>query len=418
MHENLEKVDTAILVGVHRDLPDALADTTEASMKELSALAETAGALVVGEVVQNREAADRATFVGEGKLVEIREAAESLGANLLIFDDELTGSQLRNIEEATGLSVIDRSALILDIFAGRARSGEGKLQVELAQLKYNLPRLSGGYKSLSRLGGGIGTRGPGETKLESDRRHIRSRIGALEKEIASLSRHRQLIRDRRKKNETPTAALIGYTNAGKSTLLNTLTGAGVLAENMLFATLDPTARVLTLQDGRQALLVDTVGFIRKLPHHLIEAFKSTLEEAVTADVLVHVVDASSEEMENQIAVVEKLLDELGCWGKPMITVYNKCDSVPTLLEEKPTDTRVYISAKHGNGLTALVALLDELLPGRRRKMQLLLPYADGSVMHTIRHGGDILLEEYTPDGIRIDCMADAALFASVAKYQL
>ncbi|MBE7062565.1 MAG: GTPase HflX, partial [Ruminococcaceae bacterium] len=307
MYENSDIQERAILVGAHRGLLNPLEDTTEESMHELAQLAETAGAEVLGEIVQNRDAADKATFIGEGKLLEVKEMAESLEANLLIFDDELTGSQLKNIEKITECSVIDRSALILDIFAGRALSGEGKLQVELAQLKYSLPRLTGGYQSLSRQGGGIGTRGPGETKLESDRRHIRGRISALEKEIEELSRHRELLRTRRRKNEVPTAALVGYTNAGKSTLLNALTDAGVLAENMLFATLDPTVRALAMEDGREALLIDTVGFIRKLPHHLIEAFKSTLEEAVTADVLLHVIDASSPEMDNQIAVVHRLL---------------------------------------------------------------------------------------------------------------
>lgn len=416
MFENAEKEERAILVGAHRGLLDSLLDTTEESMHELSELAKTAGAEVLGEVVQNREAADKATFIGEGKLLEVREMAENLEANLLIFDDELSGSQLKNIEKITECSVIDRSALILDIFAGRALSGEGKLQVELAQLKYSLPRLTGGYQSLSRQGGGIGTRGPGETKLESDRRHIRSRIGALEKEIEALSRHRELLRTRRKKNEIPTAALVGYTNAGKSTLLNALTDAGVLAENMLFATLDPTVRALTMADGREAMLIDTVGFIRKLPHHLIEAFKSTLEEAVTADVLLHVIDAQNPEMENQIAVVNQLLSSLGCDGKPILSVYNKCDVAGFTPRPPLPEEAVYISAKTGEGIPLLLEKLDELLPGRRRKMELLVPYTDAGALHVLRTEGELLSEEYTGEGIEVVCMADAALYANYKKY--
>lgn len=417
MHENQEKIERAILVGAHRSLLNPLEDTTDESMRELAQLAETAGAEVLGEAVQNRDAADRATFIGEGKLLEIKEMAENLEANLLIFDDELTGSQLKNIEKITECSVIDRSALILDIFAGRALSGEGKLQVELAQLKYTLPRLTGGYQSLSRQGGGIGTRGPGETKLESDRRHIRSRIGALEKEIEALSRHRELLRARRKKNEVPTAALVGYTNAGKSTLLNALTDAGVLAENMLFATLDPTVRPLTMEDGREALLIDTVGFIRKLPHHLIEAFKSTLEEAATADVLIHVIDASSPEMDNQITVVHRLLQSLGCEDKPMLSVYNKCDIAGFTPRPPHPERSVYISAKSGDGIPALVAALDELLPGKRRKTEVLIPYTDGALLNVIRTEGELLNEEYTPEGTKVICMADEALYAKLKPYQ-
>ncbi|MBQ7033569.1 MAG: GTPase HflX [Clostridia bacterium] len=417
MYENSDIQERAILVGAHRGLLNPLEDTTEESMHELAQLAETAGAEVLGEIVQNRDAADKATFIGEGKLLEVKEMAESLEANLLIFDDELTGSQLKNIEKITECSVIDRSALILDIFAGRALSGEGKLQVELAQLKYSLPRLTGGYQSLSRQGGGIGTRGPGETKLESDRRHIRGRISALEKEIEELSRHRELLRTRRRKNEVPTAALVGYTNAGKSTLLNALTDAGVLAENMLFATLDPTVRALAMEDGREALLIDTVGFIRKLPHHLIEAFKSTLEEAVTADVLLHVIDASSPEMDNQIAVVHRLLDSLGCGDKPMLSVYNKCDAAGFTPRPPHPERAVYISAKNGDGLDTLLSALDDLLPGKRRKLELLIPYAEGSILHTIRTEGELLSEDYTPEGTAVTCMADAALCARLIKYQ-
>lgn len=420
MYENSEKVERAIIVGVHCGLADSLSDTTEESMRELALLAETAGADVVGEVVQNRETPDKATYVGEGKLLEIRDACDELDANLVIFDDELTMSRLRNIEEVLeGRRVIDRSALILDIFAQRALSGEGKLQVELAQYKYTLPRLGGGYTSLSRLGGGIGTRGPGETKLETDRRYIRGRINALESEIREITHRRELVRGRRKKNEVPTAALVGYTNAGKSTILNALTDAGVLAENMLFATLDPTARQITMPDGRNAVLIDTVGFIRKLPHHLIEAFKSTLEEAVTADVLLHVIDSSSEEMENQIAVVDGLLRDLGCTEKQVVRVYNKTDITENFLPKPPyAQKSVFISAKSGEGIADLVRVLDETLPGRRKKMRVLVPYTDGGVVNEIRLLDSLISEEYTPDGILIKFMADARTRAIYTKYEV
>lgn len=418
MHNNELGRERAILIGVHRDLLSPLEDSTEESMAELAELAKTAGAEVLGEIVQNRDAVEKNTYVGEGKLKEIKEAAESLDANLLIFDDELTGSQLRNIEEATGISVIDRSTLILDIFAGRALSNEGKLQVELAQLKYNLPRLSGGYKSLSRLGGGIGTRGPGETKLESDRRHIRNRISSLEREIEEIKLHRDLLRSRRKKNELPTAALVGYTNSGKSTLLNKLTGSDVLAENMLFATLDPTVRALMMPDGRQALIVDTVGFIRKLPHHLIEAFKSTLEEAVLADVLLHVIDSSSAEMHNQTEVVNNLLAQLGCEGKPLIYVYNKCDISGFTPRPPYPQKSVCISAKDGTGIDKLIEILDTELPGKRQEMKVLIPYCEGRLVNEIRLLDSLISEEYKPDGTEIVFMADAAAYAKYKKYSV
>lgn len=419
MYDNSQKTEKAILVGVCRNLADRLSDTTSESMRELGCLAETAGAEVLGEITQNREAPDKATFVGEGKLSEISEAAETLGANLVIFDDELTGSQLKNIENVLGdkIRVIDRSALILDIFASRALSGEGKLQVELAQLKYNLPRLSGGYSSLSRLGGGIGTRGPGETKIETDRRYIRTRISALEREIDSLKRHRDLIRQGRRKREVKVAALVGYTNSGKSTLLNKLTGAGVLAQDMLFATLDPTTRAYILPDGREIALVDTVGFIRKLPHHLIEAFKSTLEEAVLSDVLIHVIDSVSEERENQIKVVENLLSELGCDGKPIISVFNKTDECGDFLP-RPSypEKSVFVSAKNGDGLDEFAELLCDTVPGRRRKMVIMVPYTDSAVISDIRKCDSLVSEEFTPDGTLLHIMADDKAYKEYKKY--
>ena len=419
MYDNTQKSENAILVGVCRNLADKLADTTPESMRELSCLAETAGAEVLGEITQNRESPDNATFVGEGKLSEIADAAASLDANLVIFDDELTGSQLKNIENALGdgVRVIDRSALILDIFAARALSGEGKLQVELAQLKYNLPRLSGGYSSLSRLGGGIGTRGPGETKIETDRRYIRSRIGALERELDSLKRHRELIRRGRRKREIKVAALVGYTNSGKSTLLNKLTGSDVQAADMLFATLDPTTRAYTLPDGREISLVDTVGFIRKLPHHLIEAFKSTLEEAVLADTLIHVIDSVSDERENQIKVVENLLSELGCAGKPMISVFNKTDECRDFLP-RPSypEKSVFISAKNGDGLSEFAELLCDTVPGKRHEMTILVPYSDTAIITDMRKNDSIVSEDFTPRGTLLHIMADEKAYKEYKKY--
>ena len=410
MYENESMHERAVLAGVIRDLKNTLEDTTEESMRELSALAETAGAEVVGEITQKRPSPDKATFVGEGKLEEIKSACDTLEANLVIFDDELSGSQLKNIEKVLGddIRVIDRSSLILDIFADRARSAAGKLQVELAQLKYNLPRLSGGYSSLSRLGGGIGTRGPGETKIETDRRYIRTRIAALEKEEEALCRHRELIRTGRKKREVPTAALVGYTNAGKSTLLNTLTNSEVFAKDMLFATLDPTSRALTMPDGREAVITDTVGFIRKLPHHLIKAFKSTLEEATSADVLIHVIDVSSPECDNQINVVNNLLHELGCDAKPIISVFNKCDLCDELPPRPPLPGKsVFLTAKNGDGTEKLLAILDDTLPGKRIKMKILVPYNQGQIINEIRLMQSLVSEEYTPQGTLVEFMADA-----------
>ena len=302
-----QRLERVLLAGVHTGRGDSLFDTTEDSMAELRELAKTAGAEVIAEVIQNKPDIESGTYMGEGKLAEIAEMIAPLEIDTVIFDDELTGVQTRNIADLLGVKVVDRSMLILDIFAMRAKTGEGKLQVELAQLKYRLPRLRGLGVQLSRTGGGIGTRGPGETKLESDRRHIRRRISALEGELRELDKRRSLLRKRRKKDGVITAALVGYTNAGKSTLLNALTDADVFAEDKLFATLDPTSRAIVLEDMRQILLVDTVGFIRKLPHHLVEAFKSTLEEAVAADLLLHVIDVSNPQYTDQIRVVDSVL---------------------------------------------------------------------------------------------------------------
>lgn len=350
----------------------------EASLDELEELAKTAGAEVEARVTQRRETPDSATFIGSGRLREIKNFCADNDVDLLIFDSELTPSQQRNIEDITDVRVVDRTQLILDIFAARARSGEGKLQVELAQLKYLLPRLGGKGTSMSRLGGGIGTRGPGETKLESDRRHIRRRIKNLEDGLEALSRRRKLARERREKDEVETVAIVGYTNAGKSTLMNALTQAGVLAEDKLFATLDPTSRALTLPDGRRVMLIDTVGFIRRLPHGLVEAFKSTLEEAASATLILNVCDASSPDCAEHLEVTNRLLEELGCKGKPIIAVFNKCDVAPDLSWLSAGLHSVKISALTGEGLDRLLNEMVRALPPTRKKVTLLLPYSMGS----------------------------------------
>lgn len=420
MNINEEKQERALLLGVHTGRADYLNDTTEESMKELEELAKTAGAEVVGECVQNKPDIESATYMGEGKLLEIKASLSSLEVDCVIFDDELSPVQIRNITDMLEVKVIDRSMLILDIFAMRAKSGEGKLQVELAQLKYRLPRLRGMGTEMSRTGGGIGTRGPGETKLESDRRHIRRRISALEEELTELEKHRTLLRSRRKKDGVITAALVGYTNAGKSTLLNMLTNADVFAENKLFATLDPTSRGFVLEDNRQILVIDTVGFIRKLPHHLIEAFKSTLEEAVVADLLVHVIDASCPARNDQIRVVNDVLKDIGAVDKPQIAVFNKCDMlsspdfVPNFLDGH--DRTVKISAKTGENIKELIDCLAELAPGKKEKISVLLPYSDASLLDMLHTNQKVLQEEYTQDGIKIELLADEQTFKRLKPY--
>ena len=371
----------------------------EATIEELSELAKTAGAEVVATVLQPKETPDVATYLGSGKLSELKLLCENSEANLVIFDDELTGSQQKNIEDAVGVRVIDRSTLILDIFAARAMSKEGKLQVELAQLKYMLPRLTGMGQALSRLGGGIGTRGPGETKLESDRRHIRTRISHLLCELKEVERRRGYARDRRKKDGVLTVSLVGYTNAGKSTLMNHLTDAGVLAENKLFATLDTTSRALTLPDDRQVLLIDTVGFIRKLPHHLINAFKSTLEEAVYADVILNVIDFSNPEHKIHRAVAEDILNSLGCSDIPVINVYNKCDLTDRVY--KSDENNIYVSAVSGQGIEELLKLISIKIPYPFKRMSLMIPYDKSSFASSVRADGKIISEEYLPEGIKI-----------------
>lgn len=385
------------------------------SMDELEELADTAGADVVARVVQKRPSPDAATVLGEGKTEEVRELAEKLGAELLIFDCELSPSQSRNLEEITKIRVIDRTVLILDIFAGRAVSNEGKLQVELAQLKYRLPRLGGMGTSLSRLGGGIGTRGPGETQLETDRRHIRRRIEKLSEELEELKTRRDFSRSRRKKDNVLTAAIVGYTNAGKSTLLNALTGAGVLAEDRLFATLDLTSRAIELPDGRSVLLIDTVGLIRRLPHQLVEAFKSTLEEAACADVILHVCDVSDPEAAEKTETTEELLNELGCGGIPLIHVLNKCDLIENNIPEDAQTVK--ISAKNGEGFDRLLSAIAENLPESAKRMKLLLPYDKAGLTAQIRVNGKVFSEEFTEGGIEVDALVDKLLIKQLGEFE-
>ncbi len=417
MESNEKKRERVILAGVHRGLRDKLLDTTAESMLELGGLVKTAGGIVVGELVQNRSEIETASYMGEGKINELKTAADALDADTVVFDDELSPVQTRNLTDYLGIKVLDRSTLILDIFAMRAKSGEGKLQAELAQLRYRLPRLRGTGVQMSRTGAGIGTRGPGETRLESDRRHIRRRIAVLEEEIRELKQHRELIRERRKKDGIITAALVGYTNAGKSTLLNTLTDAGVSAEDKLFATLDPTSRSITLGDNRKILLVDTVGFIRKLPHHLIEAFKSTLEEAVVADVLLHVIDLSSGETDNQIEAVERVLGDIGAVGKPVVAVFNKCDMV----KEKPpvtvnADSRVFISAVNGTNIDGLIDAIAKAAPGRKKHVRAILPYSEGALVSALHETQKVISEEYSGNGTVMELLVDAEMYGRIREY--
>lgn len=417
-HEEVVEViedeqERAVLVGIDSDGQGV------ASVEELGQLANTAGAIVVGKLIQNRKVPDSATYIGRGKAEELALMCRANNANLVIFDDELTASQIRNLENIIGLRIIDRTALILDIFARRAISREGKLQVELAQLRYRLPRLTGMGIALSRLGGGIGTRGPGEKKLETDRRHIYRRIREIEKDLEKVKDRRQALRQRRKKNQVPVVALVGYTNAGKSSLMNALSGSSVLVENKLFATLDPVSRAIDLPNGQQALLVDTVGFINKLPHDLVEAFKSTLEEATYADLLLHVVDSASPNLMDQIRVVEELLDSLGC-NQPIITVYNKID----LLDERQQlylpvkKPAVYVSATNKFNLNKLLEIIEENLPIKRQKVEFLIPYTEGQVLSQIHAQGQVLNEEYREDGIYILAELDAAAYGKFESYKI
>lgn len=399
-------------------LVDTGAFDAELSIRELASLTETAGGEVAATLIQKKEAPEPGTYLGAGRLAETRELVENLSIDLVIADDELSPAQVRHLEDTLGVRVIDRTALILDIFAGRARTSEGKLQVELAQISYALPRLTGRGRALSRLGGGIGTRGPGESKLESDRRHLRRRQVMLRRELEELEKRRTLSRTRRKKVGTETVAIVGYTNAGKSTLMNRLTDAGVLAEDKLFATLDPTARKLLLPDGRQVVLVDTVGLIRRLPHSLVEAFHSTLEEAAYADVILNVCDASDPQCAEHLAVTREVLRELGCLEKPVIPVMNKWD----LVEGNPVlpflGDAVRISAKDGRGIDTLLNRIAAALPPTRRRVTVLLPYDQGALAARVRREGALEEETFLPEGVRLTAVIDRLLARELEPYLL
>lgn len=397
MIELKEATERVILVGVSTSDHD----DTEKSLDELEELAQTAGAVTVGRVIQNLDQIHPGTYVGKGKLDEIKELIWETEATGIICDDELSPIQLGNMEDALDTKVMDRTLIILDIFAGRASTNEGKIQVELAQLKYRQSRLTGLGKSLSRLGGGIGTRGPGEKKLEMDRRLIRDRIAQLNRELKDVKRHREVTREQRSRNKVPVIAIVGYTNAGKSTLLNTLTGAGVLEEDKLFATLDPTTRNLKLPSKQEVLLTDTVGFIRKLPHHLIEAFRSTLEEAKYADMILHVVDASNPQVDEQMYIVYETLTNLEVKNKPIITAFNKQDKVvgESILRDFRADHIVRISAKHGEGLDKLQETIEEVLRGQKVYIEKMYSYAEAGKIQMIRKYGELLEEEYRGEGI-------------------
>lgn len=400
-YENSQEPEVAVLVGIDMGLYNA-----EVSMDELEELARTAGAVVAAKIIQKRDKPDSATYVGSGRLEEIKTFADANDVDLLIFDGELTPSQQRNIEDETDVRVIDRTTLILDIFAARARSNEGKIQVELAQLKYSLPRLGGKGAEMSRLGGGIGTRGPGESKLESDRRHIRRRIQSLQEELVQIAKRRENLRARREKDGVETVAIVGYTNAGKSTLMNALTNAGVLAENKLFATLDPTSRALTLPDGRTVMLIDTVGLVRRLPHQLVDAFRSTLEEAANATVILNLCDASDECCTEHLSVTMNLLAALGCADKPIISVLNKCDLCGGSFVLPAQGEFIMISAKTGEGLGNLLAKIQLSLPLTRKKAELLIPYNEGGLVNYIREEGVLIKEDYRADGIYVKAVVD------------
>lgn len=390
------------------------------SLDELEELVDTAGGQVVARVVQKRHSYDSASCIGAGRLEEIAQLCSQLAVDRIVFDCELTATQIRNIENVCGVFTIDRTMLILDIFAQRAKTREGRLQVEIAQNKYRLPRLAGMGTDLSRLGGGIGTRGPGESKLETDKRHIRSRIEKLSRELEKTAQHRDMLRKRRKKDNVRVAAIVGYTNVGKSTLLNTLTKAGVLAENKLFATLETTSRAITLPDGREVVLVDTVGLIRRLPHHLVEAFRSTLEEAANADVIIHVCDASAQDCQEQITVTNQLMGELGCAGIPVVTALNKCDKVPYIdnLDISHSENTVKISAKNGTGIDELLAAVQNSLPRSSVRCMLLLPFDKAGLLNTIRKDGKVFSEEYTEKGVLADALVDAKVYHLVEEYKI
>ena len=407
--------ERAVLVGLNADCFTAEQTATEESLEELEALLETAGGFCTGKMLQNRHTPDSHSFIGEGKAQEVRMLVEATASTMVIFDNELSPGNIRALEEIIGVTVLDRSALIMDIFAQRAKTREGRLQVELAQYKYLLPRLSGMGQSLSRQGGGIGTRGPGETKLESDRRHIRERINRLEAELEQVRQVRGVQRERRMKNSVPVVAIVGYTNAGKSTLLNQLTGAGIPANNRLFDTLDTTSRQLKVSDNLDVILSDTVGFISKLPHHLVDAFRATLEELEYADVLLHVIDYADPNRGDHIAVVDKLISSLAKPGTPVIYCYNKADLVSR--EEIPVGENVIaVSAAKGVNMQELLKLIETTLGHARHHVVLRLPYSMGGQVDTLHSGAKVYSVDYTGQGIEIDAVLDDILYGRLRDY--
>lgn len=401
----------ALLIGVDTGEFDS-----ESSMEELCELAHTAGVDPVITVIQKRQSYDSATCIGQRKLMEIAESIKSHSIDIVIFDHELTANQTKNIENILDIQVIDRTTLILDIFAQRALTKEGKIQVELAQNKYRLAHLAGKGIEMSRLGGGIGTRGPGESKLETDKRHIRSRIETLEHELKKLKQRRDLRRQRRKKDNILTGAIVGYTNVGKSTLLNSLTNAGILAENKLFATLDITSRMMELPDGRSIMLVDTVGLIRRLPHQLIEAFKSTLEEAANADIIINIIDISADDGLEQSKVTEKLLSELGCDGIPKINVLNKADLIENSSNIPHDNNTVIISAKNQIGFEELLSCIAEHLPKTAIRNTFMIPYNKTNLINNIRIDGKVFSEKFTEEGTLIDALVDIKQYHLVKEF--
>ena len=417
MEENFEKnvQERAVLVGLNADCFTKEQTATDETLEELEALLETAGGFCTGKVLQNRHTPDSHSFIGEGKAQEVKMLVEFTQSTMVVFDNELSPGNIRALEEIIGVTVLDRSALILDIFAQRAKTKEGRLQVELAQYKYLLPRLSGMGASLSRQGGGIGTRGPGETKLESDKRHIRERIHRLEEELEQVRKVRAVQRERRMKNSVPVVAIVGYTNAGKSTLLNQLTDAGIPANNRLFDTLDTTSRQLTVSDNLDVVLSDTVGFIAKLPHHLVNAFHATLEELEYADLLLHVIDAADPNREEHIEVVEKLIDKLAKPGTPVLKCYNKADLVSR--EDLPTgDDVVAISAKQGRGMEQLLQAIERMLGHARHHILVCLPYSMGGMVDSLHKNAKVNSVEYTGEGIEIDTVVDDILYGRLRDY--
>ena len=404
-----------MLVGLNADCFRADQTATDETLEELEALLETAGGFCTAKILQNRHAPDAHSFIGEGKAQEVRMLIEATASTMAIFDNELSPGQIRALEEILGVTVLDRSALILDIFAQRAKTREGRLQVELAQYRYLLPRLSGMGTSLSRQGGGIGTRGPGETKLESDRRHIRERIARLEGELKQVRQVRGVQRERRMKNSVPVVAIVGYTNAGKSTLLNRLTGAGIPANNRLFDTLDTTSRQLTVSDNLEVILSDTVGFIAKLPHHLVDAFRATLEELEYADLLIHVIDASDPHRQEHIQVVEKLIGQLAKEGTPVINCYNKSDLVEP--EDIPIgEDVVAISAGKGDNMDGLLKAIEKALDRGLHHVRICLPYAMGGMVEKLHDGAQVKNVDYTADGIQVETVVDDILYGRIREY--